>query len=369
MSTELDSVRARVRAFLDETLDSIDDNDNDNGFSPSFSRKCGEAGLIGMTWPRKYGGHERTHLERFIVSEELLAARAPVRAHWVADRQSGAMLLEYACDEIRAAILPRIAKGECCFCIGLSEANSGSDLFSVTTKAKKAGDGWVINGHKLWTSLAHKAHYMIALLRTSPPSADDRRYGLTQFLVPMDADGVTVRPILNMVGDHDFNEVILDEVFVHDTHVLGEVDAAARQATRELIYERSGPDRYLETLPVLLHLIDLAQEDPDDRLAEGIGRLVAQLLALRQMSFSVATMLEDNKLPDTEAAMIKDLGTCWEQDLPAQARLLSQYSKSAERLPIEAVIQRYMLLAPKLTIQGGTSEVLRGIIARGLGLR
>ena len=367
MTRQLESVRTRVRTFLDATLDSIDDNDN--GFSPSFSRKCGEAGFIGMTWPRRFGGHERSHLERFIVSEELLAAKAPVRAHWIADRQSGSMLLEYANEEIRSSILPRIAKGECYFCIGLSEANSGSDLFSVRTRAERTGEGWVINGHKLWTSLAHRAHYMIALLRTAQPRPDDRRHGLTQFLVPMDVEGVTVRPVLNMAGDHDFNEVILDDVVVPDTHVLGEIDGAARQATKELIYERSGPDRYLEALPVLLELIDLAQQRPDDRLSEGIGRLVAQLLALRQMSFSVATMLEDNNLPDTEAAMVKDLGTCWERDLVTRARRLSQYGGSVQRLPVEAVIERYMLLAPKLTIQGGTSEVLRAIVARGLGLR
>ncbi len=149
--------------------------------SPEFSRRCGSAGFIGMTWPTSYGGQERSFLERFVVTEEMLAVGAPVWAHWVADRQSGPVLIRYAKDEVRQDVLPRIVAGECYFCIGMSEPDSGSDLFSLRSTAKRVGGGWQINGRKIWTSNAHRSHYMIALLRTSAATSENRRYGLTQY--------------------------------------------------------------------------------------------------------------------------------------------------------------------------------------------
>ena len=112
---------------------------------------------------------------------------------------------------MQEVVYREIVRGECYFCIGMSEANSGSDLFSIRSKAERVNNGWLINGSKLWTSHAHRAHYMLAVLRTSAPTQENRRHGLTQFLIPMDTAGVTVRPIYNLPGDHDFNEVIFEE--------------------------------------------------------------------------------------------------------------------------------------------------------------
>ena len=324
-----------------------------------------------MTWPSQYGGGERSFLERYAVTEELLAVSAPVWAHWVADRQSGPVLLRYAEEPIRRDILPRIAAGECYFCIGMSEPDSGSDLFSLRSRAERIGDGWRLNGRKVWTSNAHRSHYMIALMRTAAPTAKDRRHGLSQFLVPMDTPGITVNPILNMTGQHDFNEVVLDDALIPEHHLLGDLDMGWKQVTAELAHERSGPERFLDNLPVLYELVRSVGTDPGERQAQGIGRLVAQLSTLRHMSLSVAGMLQAGRSPEMEAAVVKDLGTNWAQALPGIVRDLAPLvdGDPNNRGRLEEVLRMSTLLAPKLTIQGGTREILRGIIARGLGLR
>lgn len=368
-------MRTRVRDFIRREIDAGTFEPGLgpglNRHSPEFSLKCGAEGFIGMTWPKAYGGHERSFLERYVVTEELLAVGAPVWAHWVADRQSGPVLLRYADEALRADILPRIARGECYFCIGMSEPDSGSDLFAARSTAERCDGGWRINGRKIWTSNAHRSHYMIALLRTSRPTEDNRRHGLSQFLIDMQTPGITVKPIYNMTGNHDFNEVVFDDVVIPENHLIGEVDMAWKQATSELAYERSGPERFLETIYVLYELIDLAAANPGERITEGIGRLVAQLTTLRNMSVSVAGMLEAGELPEIEAALVKELGTNWEQALPAKARELAPAGTphTGNRMDFDQTLAYATLIAPKLTIQGGTREILRGIIARGLGLR
>ncbi|MGH7097639.1 MAG: acyl-CoA dehydrogenase family protein [Stellaceae bacterium] len=368
-------LRREVRAFLREEIaaGTFTPERRRGGFSREFSRKVGTRGWIGMTWPKQYGGHERSHLERYVVIEEMLAAGAPTRSHSTADRQSGPVLLRYGQEEIRKEILPRIASGELCFCIGLSEPNSGSDVFAASTRARRTDGGWLVQGRKIWTSNAHQADYMIALLRTSPPTKENRRHGLTQFLVPMKTPGIATRPIINLTGSHDFNEVTFDDAFLPDSHLIGEVDMAWKQATDELAYERSGPDRWIETFPALVELVRIAGAEPDERMAEGIGRQVAHLATLRRMSLSVARMLQAGKTPAVEAAVVKDLGTNFEQALPDKIRLLAPPSGDSDPDSNDdrfaEALAHATLIAPKLTIQGGTREVLRGIIARGLGLR
>src|SRR5215469_13624875 len=283
---EAKELRQEVRAFLRQEIaaGTFSPDGGKGSFSREFSRKVGAKGWIGMTWPKKYGGQERSQLERYVVIEEMLAARAPTRAHSTADRQSGPVILRYGQEEIKQKVLPQIAHGELCFCIGLSEPNSGSDVFAASTRAAKTDGGWLVNGRKIWTSNAHQADYMIALLRTSPPTKENRRHGLTQFLVEMKTPGITIRPIVNLTGQHDFNEVVFDDAFVPDLHLIGEVDMAWKQASDELAYERSGPDRWLETLQSLTELVRIVGPEPSERQAEGIGREVAHLATMRRMS-------------------------------------------------------------------------------------
>jgi len=372
---ECETLRKEVRAFLTDEIanGTFDPHRPGHGDSHdrAFSKRVGAKGWIGMTWPKKYGGHERSFLERYVVTEEFRVANAPVRLHFVADRQSGPILLKYAPEHIKADILPRICRGELCFVIGMSEPGSGSDLFAARTKATKVEKGWHINGSKIWTSNAHVADYMLGLFRTSSPTKENRRHGLTQFLVDMKTPGITVNPIYQMTGQHDFNEVVFDDAFVPDDHVMGEIDGAWKQATSELAYERSGPERFLETFYVMLELIRALGPEPDIRSAEGLGRLVAQLHALRRMSVSVAGMLQAGKEPVVEGSIVKDLGTIWEQKLPHRVRELSAFlaAEIGNRATLEEQLAFATTVAPKLTIQGGTTEILRGIIARGLGLR
>ncbi|HAP12059.1 MAG TPA: acyl-CoA dehydrogenase, partial [Afipia sp.] len=293
------------------------------------------------------------------------------RRFFVADRQSGPVLIKYANERIKMDIVPRICRGEVCFAIGMSEPNSGSDLFAAKTKATKTDGGWLINGTKIWTTSAHMADYMLAIFRTSPPTKENRRHGLTQFLVDMKTPGITVNPIEQISGLKEFNEVVFQDAFMPDDHVLGEIDGAWKQATSELAYERSGPERFLETYYVLTELVRALGSKPDTRGAEGIGRLVAQLHTMRRMSVSVAGMLQAGKEPVVEASIVKDIGTIWEQQLPHRVRDLAAFidTDASNHSTLEDQLAFATKIAPKLTIQGGTTEVLRGIIARGLGLR
>ena len=369
---EAEALRAEVRQFLkNEIAAGTFDPNEDSQDNLEFSRKVGAQGWIGMTWPKKYGGQERSFLERYVVNEEFLVARAPTRRHFTADRQSGPVLIKYASEEIKQDLLPRIIKGELSFCIGMSEPDSGSDLFAAKTRADRAADGWLINGRKLWTSRAHESDYMIGLFRTSAPTQENRRHGLSQFLVDMKTPGISTRPVLHPNGNYEFNEVIFEDALLPPDNLLGEVDMAWKQATSELAYERSGAERFLETIQVLMELVDVIGEDPGLREAEGLGRLVAQLHTLRRMSISVAGMLHAGKEPVLEASVVKDLGTIWEQALPSVARDLAAFvdCDPGNRLRFQEVLARNITIAPKLTIQGGTTEVLRGIVARGLGLR
>src|SRR5476651_1316709 len=373
---ECEQLRQDVRAFLTEeiaagTFSPFKPNREDAD-AREFSRRVGQRGWLGMTWPKKYGGHERSFLERYVVTEEMRVANAPTRRFFVADRQSGPVLLKYAPEHIKMDILPRICRGEVCFSIGMSEPNSGSDLFAAKTKATKTDGGFLINGTKIWTSSAHIADYMIAIFRTSPPTKENRRHGLTQFLVDMkNTPGIKVNPIGQITGQFEFNEVVFTDAFMPDDHVLGEIDGAWKQATSELAYERSGPERFLETFYVLAELVRSLGPNPDLRSTEGLGRLVAQLHTLRRMSISVVGVPQAGQEPVVEASIVKDVGTIWEQKLPERVRDLSAFlePEAGNRVTLDEQIAFALKVAPKLTIQGGTTEILRGIIARGLGLR
>jgi len=372
---ECEILRAEVRAFLAEEIaaGTFDPHQPGHGdsYNRAFSRRVGAKGWIGMTWPKRYGGHERSQLERYVVTEEFRVANAPSHLHFVADRQSGPILLKYAPEHVKADVLPRICRGELCFSIGMSEPGSGSDLFAAKTRATKTDGGWRINGSKIWTTSAQVADYMLALFRTAPPTKENRRHGLTQFLVDMKVPGIKVNAINQMTGKPGFNEVVFDDAFVPADHVLGEIDGAWKQATSELAYERSGPERFLETFYLLLELIRVLGPEPDLRGAEGLGRLVAQLHTLRRMSVSVAGMLQAGKEPVVEGSIVKDLGTLWEQKLPVRVRDLAAFveAEMVNRATLEDQLAFATVVAPKFTIQGGTTEILRGIIARGLGLR
>ncbi|KAA1034098.1 acyl-CoA dehydrogenase [Pseudonocardia sp. EV170527-09] len=373
----LADLRAEVRSFLDEERGAGRWTPRADvwlsGWDESFSRRLGERGWLGMTIPTEYGGHGRTALERYVVTEELLAAGAPVAAHWIADRQIGPSLLRHGTEEQRRAFLPGIARGEVYFGIGMSEPDSGSDLASVRTRATRVDGGWRLSGTKVWTSGAHHAHAFFALVRTEPRDDAHRHAGLSQFLVELDSPGVEIRPIPLLTGAHHFNEVRFDDVFIPDSRVFGEIGNGWAQVTGELAFERSGPERFLSTYPLLSSLVGeltAAAGGVDTGTRRRVGSLVSRLWTLRAMSLAVAGALESGEAPELAAALVKDLSTRFENEIVDAARLLVDIppDPGAEsgfaRLLADAVLH-----APGFTLRGGTNEVLRGIVARGMGLR
>jgi alkylation response protein AidB-like acyl-CoA dehydrogenase len=364
-STE--ALRTEVRQFLAEQLAA-------GAFTPSvdawltgwdenFTTALATRGWLGMTVPVKYGGHGRSFLERFVVAEELLAAGAPVAAHWVADRQIVPSLLKYGTDAQKSEFLPRIARGECFFAIGMSEPDSGSDLASVRTRAVRVEGGWSLTGTKVWTSGAHLAHDFIVLARTEPMDPEHRHAGLSQFIVDLCGSGVEIRPIISMNGAHHFNEVILDAAFVPDDMVFGAIGDGWQQVTSELSFERSGPERFLSTFVLLAATAESMAAQHISRNVE-LGRLVARISGLHQMSTAIAGALQRRESADVAAAVVKVLGTVTEGDIADFADLHGTADSALWQLVTAAVDQR-----PGFTLRGGTNEVLRGVIARGLGLR
>jgi len=346
-------------------------------FDAEFTRKVAARGWIGMTWPRRYGGQERSYLERFVVTEEMLAVAAPCAAHWFGDRQIGPSLLRYGTEEQKQRLLPAIARGEYAFALGMSEPNSGSDLASVKTRAERVANGWRVTGQKVWTSWAHKAHAFFVLCRTAT-DAGDRHAGLSQLIVELDAPGVTIRPIRFLDGRHTFNEVFLDNVFVPDAGVVGEIGQGWQQVTSELALERSGPERYMTTFPLFTELIRKLGAAPDARALEMVGKLTARLWALRRMSLAIAMTLDPG--PDseqgapkanvdlaTEAALVKDMGTFYEREIIDAARLLFEVEPTPDATDtFERYLAETIVCAPVSTIRGGTTQVLRSLIARKL---
>lgn len=372
-SPEGEAFRAEVRAFLREALADrppIDRAQSWNGIDAAFSRMLGQRGWLGLTWPKRYGGHERSALERYVLLEELLAAGAPVGAHWIAERQSGPSILRFGTEEQKLAILPRIAAGECFFCIGMSEPDSGSDLASVRTRAVRETGGWRVNGTKLWTTNAQHCQYMILFCRTGPADPERRHAGTSQFLVDLSLPGIRIRPILNMTGEHHFNEVVFEDALLPEDAILGREGEGWGQVTGELAYERSGPERFLSSFQLLVELVRALSSAPNERAEIALGRLGAQLVTLRRMSRSVAGMLQAGADPALEAAMVKDLGAMVEQEIPEIARdLLAEAPPNAASREFERVLAYTTMHAPSFSLRGGTREILRGIIARGLGLR
>lgn len=366
-----DALRAEVREFLaGQRAEGKIGRDVDcwlTGWDEDFSRALAARGWLGMTVPVEYGGHGRSHLERFVVTEELLAAGAPVAAHWIADRQIVPSLLKYGTENQKQQYLPAIASGACYFGIGMSEPDSGSDLASVRTKATRVDGGWSITGTKVWTSGAHRAHAFFCLARTTAVDPAHRHNGLSQFIVDLHSPGVDIRPIVSMNGEHHFTEVILDDVFVADDMVFGTIGDGWQQVTSELSFERSGPERFLSTFTLLAETAEQMRSSAIPRHTD-LGRYVARIAGLHQMSTAVAGALERREPADTAAAVVKVLGTSTEGDIADFADLLTgDYSpdRAADHdLLDSAVVQR-----PGFTLRGGTNEVLRGVIARGLGMR
>lgn len=367
------ALRAEFRTFLDRELSSRTPrqrSDNWYGYDRGFSRAMGQAGYLGMTWPKQYGGHERSAFERAVIVEECLAAGAPVGAHWIADRQSGPSIIKFGTETQRQVILPGIAAGELSFGIGMSEPDSGSDLAATRTRAERDGDVYRVTGTKVWTSFAHEADYVILFCRTSGTPAD-RHKGTSQLLVNLKTTpGLTIKPIIDLAGQHHFNEMHFEDAIVPADMLLGEEGQGWDQVMSELAFERSGPERFLSSIELMVQLIEVLKGRDSDAAQITVGRVTARLAVLRRLSRSVAGMLQEHQNANLQAAIVKDVGALFEQALPDIAReLIDEEADPRAAGAYASVLANIVHNAPSWSLRGGTREILRGIIARGLGTR
>jgi acyl-CoA dehydrogenase-like protein len=365
------ALRAQVRSFVAGEIERgtiVPGRQTWTTWSRAFSLRCAEAGYIAMTLPRRYGGQDRSALERYVVCEELLAAGAPQGSHWIADRQSGPQILRHGSQRLKDEILPRIAAGTCTFGIGMSEPDSGSDLSSIRMRADRVEGGYRLHGQKIWTTNAQHADYMIVLCRTSPRGSG-RYDGLSQLVVPMSAEGVTARPMRDLRGEEELNEVTFDGVFVAADHLLGREGDGWRLVGEELAFERSGPDRILSTFGLLSVIVQLVGPDPDRMAAAEIGRLTARLSSIRQLSLTINRRLSAGQDVSGLAPIMKDMGTALEQEIPEIARRLLDLIPSEDGTPAQGALATAILSAPCFSLRGGTREILKGMIAREMGLR
>jgi hypothetical protein len=366
-----EAFRLEVRDFLRDHLDPAPSDRRSRswmGFDADFSRRLAKRGWVGVTLPKEYGGAQLDAFCRFVLVEELLCAGAPVAAHWIADRQSGPLILKYGTEAQRRHYLPGICDAKAFFCIGMSEPGAGSDLAGVNSRATRTAEGWRLNGRKIWTTHAHHAHYMIALVRSSGQNGD-RHKGLSQLIVDLSLPGVQVRPIRDLTGDSHFSEVLFEDVLLGEDALVGSEGLGWEQVTAELAFERSGPERIYSSIVLLEHWIDRLRRSGDRSDVEAVGRFATELAALRQLSISVTARLARGDSPVVEAALVKDLGTEFEQAIPAA--LEGALGDPGAEIDGELVraLAYVSQVAPSFSLRGGTREILRGMLARGLGLR
>lgn len=372
---EDEALRAPIREFLQSALRDVPAPVRARtwmGFDAKFSRALGERGWIGLALPPEYGGAGRSAFARFVLVEELIAAGAPVSAHWFADRQTAPLILHCGSEAQKQFFLPRLIRGEIFICIGMSEPDTGSDLSSVRTRAVRTETGWRLNGRKIWTTNAHRAQYMCALVRTSGQHGD-RHKGLSQVLIDLSLPGITARPIRDLAGDGHFCEVVFEDVDLPADALIGEEGAGWKQVTAELAFERSGPERILTSLMLAetwLAEVKASGLPVPDSVKAIAGRIAGRMAVLRAMSLAVADRLDKGENPEIDASYVKDLGTEFEQTVPGwiseAMEQMPAFQPSGDLLRAHAYITQ---LCPSFSLRGGTRQILRGIIARSLGLR
>lgn len=362
------TLRSEVRAFLDDYLAPGTYTPGLGmaaGADKDLSRALGSRGWLGMALPVEYGGKDASVVERFVVVEELLRRGAQIEQHWTADRQSGLTINRYGTEEQKQTLLPKICAGQDAYCIGMSEPDSGSDLSSVSTRAVRVDGGYAVTGTKIWTSNAHFCDWMICLVRTT--ESEDRHQGLSQLIIDMKSTGLSVNPIPFIDGTADFAEVVLDDVFVPDSMLLGTEGDGWHQCTSELSFERAGAERWLSPYLVVESWLREHLDDLGEEARAFLGAAVAKWWGLRQLSLSVARLIDEGHAPSVESAMGKDLGTEFEQWVLASLQQLVDLEPTMHGdSEFGRLFAKALVVSPSWTLRGGTNEILRGMIAKGL---
>jgi alkylation response protein AidB-like acyl-CoA dehydrogenase len=386
-SKEQEDLRQEVRDFLRSELEAGTFEPSVGGSygepSPEFSRKMSKKGWVGITWPKAFGGQDRTYVEKMMIIEECLKVRAPIGYHFLGDRQVGPTIIGFGSEWQKEYFLPRIINAEdnCNFCLLFSEPDAGSDLANVASRAEKDGDYYVINGQKVWTSGGHKAAYGWMLAKTNFDPAVPVHKTCSEFIIDMKAPGVTIRPLINMAGEHSFNEVFFDDVKVHKKYMVGSEGAGFKQIMSQMDFERAGIERLMQNHTIYIKLLDHVQKMKDEGKTDGFYQWVRDQMAQLEIEFNMGRMLcyytawivDQGGKPSAEAALTKAYCTQYEQRLNDLAsRVLGPTSvlrKGAEWSAFDGDIATCYLWGPSYTIQGGSVEVLKNIVAyRGLKL-
>jgi alkylation response protein AidB-like acyl-CoA dehydrogenase len=390
LTPEQEAFREHVRSWLDANMPrdwtarvmaSSDMRPEAYQFLRQWQRTLYDAGFIGLTWPTEAGGRGLTFLEELILHEEMALAKAPPILNILGVGMAGPTIIAYGTDEQKKRYPPKILSGEEIWCQGYSEPNAGSDLASLQTRAVKDGDHWVINGQKVWTSLAHIADWMMLLARTDPEAP--RHKGITYFLLDMKTPGVTVKPLRQITGDPEFNEVFFDNVRVHASQVLGGVNNGWQVGLTTLMYERLALGFGLQVrLRIALDaMIDLARRvektgrvlTKDPVMRQKIAQLWIDTECLKYTGARAITRLLKGEMPGPEASTGKMGWVETHQRLQELAQEIQgpygQLMRGSD-WAIEGGVWQYTFLRSRAnSIEGGTTEVQKNIIGeRILGL-
>jgi alkylation response protein AidB-like acyl-CoA dehydrogenase len=380
---EQEDFRQEVRGFLEDeikkgTFKPMCDGWI-QGFSWEFTKKVAAKGWLGITWPKEYGGLGRSHVDRLILTEEMVRYGAPAACHWFAERQIGSAIYVYGTEEQRKEMLPKILKGEACVGLGMSEPAASSDLASVKTRAIEDGDYYVINGQKMWTSCARYMTHIYLVARTNPNVPKQK--GISEFIVDCKLPGITIRPTIDITGSEAWGEVFFDNVRVHKKYLIGEKNGGFYQILNQLAYERAGIERLMGNYPLFDAIIKFSKETKrngkpiceDPMIRSRLAQLQVEFEVGRMLNYRVVQVMEKGKSPNIEAAIAKPFCTTFEQHLASIATdilgLYGQLWKESKYMPIMGMAPHSFLGSKGYSLQAGTNEVLKGVVAsRGLGL-
>ncbi|MDD5190222.1 MAG: acyl-CoA dehydrogenase family protein [Dehalococcoidales bacterium] len=349
------------------------------GYSPEFTKKVAARGWIGLTWPKQYGGQGRSHTDRLILTEEMLRYGAPAACHWFADRQIGRAILAYGTEEQKQELLPKILAGEAYVGLGMSEPQAGSDLASLKTRAVQDGDYYVVNGQKMWTSCARFMTHVYLVARTDPDAPKSR--GISEFVIDAKTPGITIRPTIDITNSEAWGEVFYDNVRVHKKYLIGEKNRGFYQILNQLDYERAGLERLMGNYVLYDAILKYTKETrrrgkpicEEPGVRTRLAQLGVEFEVGRLLTYRVIQVMEKGISPNVEAAMAKWYCTTFEQHLGTVATdilgLYGQLWKESKWAPIAGLAPHSFLASKGYSLQGGTNEVLKNIVAtRGLGL-
>jgi alkylation response protein AidB-like acyl-CoA dehydrogenase len=390
-SAEDEAFRQELRAWLQKNRparSSADDDHTDFMHEGSrdewqrrlqWHRKMHSGGWVGISWPKEYGGRGATLTQQLIYNEEMAAANTPQLVNGLGIMLVGPTIIHWGTEEQKKRYVPKILSGEEIWCQGYSEPGSGSDVASLQTRAIEEGDYFIVNGQKVWTSDAHHADWCILLVRTDPSAPKHK--GISYVLVDMHSPGVTVRPLVQITGDANFNEVFFEDVKVPRKNLIGEKNQGWQVAITTLMFERSGIGGGRDLLGQVRELADLARAVrsngktawDDSSVRQKISGFAGEALALKYTGFRQLTRRLKGLPPGPEGSVLK-LGTS-ELNLKMSKfamELLGPYAQLEFKAPfaVDRGIWSYRMLASRaLTIAGGTSEIQHNIIGeRVLGL-